>query len=315
MGFFQKNALKFVIAAVVVLFFCGLLVQTGAWRTFSTVTGIGDPDAKIGIFDPLLPSVEASMPTPSASVSVTIPTTNPSPSPGPAPDVKQKGGDNIPLYKKAFDELASIPVQDAQTSVKYDRKDDFGDGWLDPDKNGCDTRNDILKRDITAFDKASITYKDTKHCKVNSGNLYDPYTNTVKHFQYGKDTSADVQVDHIVALKDAWLTGAQGWDKDKRIQYANSPDVLLSVDGKTNVAKGDGVCWNVTLNLDVGTCTITKTPIDKTLLVWMPPNKTYWCDYTAKLVEIRKKWGLFMTPQQDKTYKQVLGVCMVGGLF
>jgi hypothetical protein len=304
-----KNPIKTTFAALVILAAAIFFVQSGSWSEFSTLTHIGSPDATITVPNPTVP-------TPSASVDVSVPNpTVPTPSASVDVTVPQTGGTDINRYKTALDNLGKIEVRSPAISAKYDRIDDFGNGWLDTDNNGCDTRNDILKRDIQSYAPKTITYKDTKHCKVNSGDLYDPYTNTVKHFQYGKDTSGDVQVDHMVALKDAWLTGAQEWDKDKRVQYANSPDVLLSVDGKTNVTKGDGICWNVTLNLDVGTCTITNTPIDKTLLVWMPPNKTYWCDYTAKLIEIRKQWGLFMTPQQDSTYKKVLAVCTVGGLF
>jgi hypothetical protein len=227
-------------------------------------------------------------------------------------NITPKPPDDIPRYKAELENIETIEQVDADLSEKYERVKDFGTPWQDTDKNGCDTRNDILKRDILKYDPTSITYKDkntTKQCKVNSGDLFDPYTGQVKHFQYGSRTSSQIQIDHKIALKDAWLTGAQQWDYNKRVQFANSPDELIAVDGLSNIEKSDGLCWNVKFNLSVGNCNLTGTLLDEKLMVWLPPNKNYWCDYISDIVDIRKKWGLNQTPQQYIGYKTVLYRC------
>jgi hypothetical protein len=282
-----------------------VFTQGGVWNIFSSKTGVGDPSAQYT--PPNLPQVNITIP----SIGEVKGDTNG------IPNEPTKGGENISRYKKAKSTLEKLPVKDVDFRQKYDRKADFGDGWLDIDNNGCDTRNDILKRDMLAYDKnQQIKYKDNKNCKIESGSLYDPYTNSIKQFQYGTKTSSDVQVDHMVALKDAWLTGAQDWDYNKRVQYANSPDVLISSDGKTNMAKGDGNCAGPSWNLTVGTCDIWDNPtISKVFLVWQIPNYSWVCDYESKLVEIRQKWGLFVTSGQKQTYGKVLDTCIVGDLF
>src|SRR5690606_7381401 len=106
----------------------------------------------------------------------------------------------------------------------------FGNGWKDPDRNGCDARNDILQRDL-------VEARLDGPCTVRSGVLLDPYTGARIDFVRGERTSQAVQIDHVVALSDAWQKGAQGLTAEQRIALANDPLNLLAVDGAVNSRK------------------------------------------------------------------------------
>lgn len=122
----------------------------------------------------------------------------------------------------------------------YDR-DLFGQAWTDDvtvegGHNGCDTRNDILGRDLE-----QIVFKPgTRDCAVQTGTLRDPYTGNTIAFVRGEGTSNAVQIDHVVALSDAWQKGAQQLDTATRVNFANDPRNLKAVDGPTNQQKSDG---------------------------------------------------------------------------
>ena len=151
--------------------------------------------------------------------------------------------------------LNALEVKGRAPKTGYDREVVFGQAWKDMDRNGCDTRNDILNRDLT-----SLVHKPgTGDCKVTSGTLADPYTATSIAFTAGRSTSSAVQIDHVVALSDAWQTGAQQLSQTDREELANDPLNLLAVDGPTNETKGDG---------DAAT--------------WLPPNTGYRCHYVAR---------------------------------
>ena len=150
--------------------------------------------------------------------------------------------------------LAEVEVRGRAPQTGYERER-FGDGWVDTDRNGCDTRNDVLARDLTGE-----TFRPgTNDCVVLSGTLADPYSGRTIEFRRGEDTSDDVQIDHVVALSDAWQKGAQNWDADRRAAFANDPLNLLAVDGPLNMQKGDG---------DAAT--------------WLPPNTSYRCAPTSR---------------------------------
>src|SRR3954463_7330056 len=177
--------------------------------------------------------------------------------------------------------LAAIGVKGRAPRTGYDR-DQFGAGWFDVDRNGCDTRNDILARDLS-----SETFKPgTRNCVVLTGTLADPYSGRSIAFQRGATTSDDVQIDHVVALSDAWQKGAQGWDTARRTAFANDPINLLAVDGPLNVQKGDG---------DAAT--------------WLPPNRSYRCPYVARQVAVKVSYGLWMTQAEQNAIATVLSSC------
>jgi len=188
--------------------------------------------------------------------------------------------------KSALAALAVLPVKGRAPMTGYDR-DAFGPAWSDATDaqwghNGCDTRNDILRRDLRA-----VTLKPGSHgCVVLSGTLQDPYGNTTIHFVRGVGTSTAVQIDHVVALADAWQKGAQGWDAEKRKMFANDPRELLAVSGPLNESKRDG---------DAAT--------------WLPPNKAYRCAYVAQQVAVKRAYGLWTTQAEHDAIIRLLEGC------
>ena len=148
---------------------------------------------------------------------------------GPVP----KSVDSV-MAAEALAQLESIPIKGRAPKTGYSR-DEFGAAWADTDRNGCDTRNDILARDLVGE-----TFKPgTKNCVVATGILADTYTGMTINFVRGQDTSSAVQIDHIVPLSDAWQKGAQQLTAEQRTELANDPLNLLATDGPTNIAKGD----------------------------------------------------------------------------
>jgi hypothetical protein len=187
-----------------------------------------------------------------------------------------------PAYaSKALDVLAALPVKGRAPKTGYSREQ-FGQAWADVDRNGCDTRNDMLRRDLTA-----IALKAGSHdCVVLSGVLNDPYTATLINFLRGNTTSTAVQIDHVVALSDAWQKGAQQLSAAQRLSFANDPLNLLAVDGPSNLKKSDG---------DAAT--------------WLPPNKSYRCAYVARQISVKSSYGLWVTQAEHDAMARVLGDC------
>lgn len=191
-------------------------------------------------------------------------------------------------YQRALDTAKSLPVVELDMKSKYKRVEQFGEAWKDVDGNGCDTRNDILKRDLR-----DVTTAGRNNCRVTSGVFDDPYTGKTIHFKFGKDTSSAVQIDHVVALHDAWMTGAQKLTQQEREALANDPENLLAVDGPENQRKGDGLCLN-----GKG-CTG----------MYLPPNEKYHCEYAAKFTEVKSKYNLGLTEGQKETLVPLLEQC------
>lgn len=176
----------------------------------------------------------------------------------------------------AADALNELAVKGRAPKTGYARAQ-FGDGWASV--RGCDTRNIILRRDMT--DAAQ-----NDKCQVVSGTLDDPYTGKIIEFTRGAGTSDDVQIDHVVALSDAWQTGAQQLTSDRREQLANDPLELLAVDGPANQQKSDG---------DAAT--------------WLPSNKPFRCQYVARQVAVKKKYALWVTSAEKAAIMRVLASC------
>lgn len=179
------------------------------------------------------------------------------------------------------DILASLPIKGRAPKTGYTRAQ-FGDGWQNI--GGCDTRNRILARDLT-----NIVYTPTLStvvCKVQSGTLQDPYSGKTINFVYGKETSSAIQIDHVVALSDAWQKGAQQLTTVQRIALANDPLELLAVDGALNQEKSDG---------DAAT--------------WLPPNKGFRCEYVTKQILVKKKYNLWVTRPEYEAMNSVLTGC------
>ena len=176
--------------------------------------------------------------------------------------------------------LNTLPVKGRAPKTGYSRAQ-FGDAWSDIDHNGCDTRNDILNRDLTAKQ-----HKNPRGCVVISGILNDPYTGKIINFMRGKDTSEQVQIDHVVALSDAWQSGAQEISAQERLQLANDPENLLAVDGPANQQKSDS---------DAAT--------------WLPANASFRCSYVARQIRVKAKYHLWVKPAEKEAMINVLTPC------
>lgn len=205
---------------------------------------------------------------------------DPAPPAAPAPGVD-------PLVPQARAVLGQLEVKGRAPKTGYDR-DLFGQAWTDDvgvelGRNGCDTRNDILKRDLE-----EITFRPgTRDCVVLTGVLDGPYTGERIDFQRGQDTSSLVQIDHVVALSDAWQKGAQQLTVEQRRDFANDPLNLLAVSGRANQQKGDG---------DTAT--------------WLPPRREFRCSYVSRQVLVKERYGLWVTAAERDAMDRVLSSCL-----
>ena len=189
----------------------------------------------------------------------------------------QQSGPNFGSGEVARDALAALPTKGRAPKTGYKRSQ-FGDGWAKA--GGCDTRNVILRRDLTN----AVLGDD--NCKVQAGALSDPYTGQRIAFKRGANSSGAVQIDHVVALSNAWQTGAQQLSSEQRISLANDPLELLAVDGPANQQKGDG---------DAAT--------------WLPSNKPFRCQYIARQIAVKKKYSLWVTPPERTAMERILASC------
>ena len=176
----------------------------------------------------------------------------------------------------AIDALKTLAIKGRAPKTNYSREQ-FGAGWTTT--SGCDTRNIILNRDL-------INAVVDDGCNVTSGVLNDPYTGKTIQFTRGSATSAAVQIDHVVALSDAWQKGAQQMTVDNRILLANDSIELLAVDGSANLQKNDG---------DAAT--------------WLPSNKSFRCQYVARQIAVKQKYNLWVTQAEYDAIATILDKC------
>jgi len=177
--------------------------------------------------------------------------------------------------------LSSLPVKGRAPKTGYTRAQ-FGQAWADVDRNGCDTRNDMLKRDLT-----NIEYKvKTRDCVVLTGVLVDRYSGETINFVRGNVTSMEVQIDHVIALSNAWQTGAFKLTVLQRTALANDPMNLFAVKGRLNLQKSDG---------DAAT--------------WLPPLKSFRCAYVAQQIAVKAKYSLWVTAPEKEAMVRILTAC------
>ena len=182
---------------------------------------------------------------------------------------------------RAIEVLDSLEVKGRAPTTGYER-DLFGSPWSDVDRNGCDTRNDILARDLSVR-----VFEDPRdRCVIIEGILIDPFSGERIEFVRGRVTSLAVQIDHVVSLSNAWQTGAFRWSEEKRRRFANDPLNLVAVKGSLNAQKGDG---------DAAT--------------WLPPRKSYRCDYIARQIAVKSKYGLRITSPEKEAMARILRRC------
>ncbi|WP_284328402.1 GmrSD restriction endonuclease domain-containing protein [Demequina litorisediminis] len=172
--------------------------------------------------------------------------------------------------------LMALDVRDAASSDGYAREQ-FGDGWVDVDRNGCGTRDDMLALRLDNTETSGS-------CAITSGDLADPFTGEWIHFERGG--SSEVDIDHLVALSAAWTTGAQDLTYSERVTFANDPLNLEPVDAGENRSKGDDDAAE-----------------------WLPPAEEFRCEYVARQVAVKTKYGLWVTPAERAAMVDVLERC------
>lgn len=196
------------------------------------------------------------------------------------PIVSQNTTTNQPVTSKTITALAAlkqVPIRGRAPKTGYSRGQ-FGSGWLV--SQGCDTRNRILARDL----KKEVLFAN--NCEIKSGSLHDPYTGKNIQFIRGATTSREVQIDHVVALSDAWQKGAQLLSPLLREEFANDPLNLLAVDGETNQDKSDG---------DAAT--------------WLPPNKSFRCEYVSRQLAVKIRYSLWVSLAEHDAIQTILASC------
>jgi len=156
----------------------------------------------------------------------------------------------------------------------------FGPAWSDVDRNGCDQRNDVLRRDLTEVQ----VREGTQGCVVVAGVLDDPYTGAA--VQFAKADAAQVPIDHVVPLAAAWVQGAAAWTDDEREQFANDLGNLMATTRAENSAKGDSTADE-----------------------WVPPNPTYGCSYATVVITVKDRYALAVSPAEAATLESLLATC------
>jgi len=195
---------------------------------------------------------------------------------------------DVPTVQPGADVLAGIAIVPRRVHHYDYHRSAFGDAWTDDNDapgghNGCDTRDDVLGRDLV--DK---TYVSTKHCPdaVETGTLHDPYTNATINFHRGAKVGEAVQIDHIVPLALAWDMGAYDWPVAQRIRFANDPANLLAVQGQANQDKGD------------------SQPA-----LWMPPNAAFHCQYAMQFIAVSRGYGLPVDVSSAAVLREAAETC------
>lgn len=235
----------------------GLLVSFGAasWAV-GVPPGVEAPVATAS------PSTVTREPTESRTLAATV---------APTPPPLAEDGTALAL-------LEQLPIRPEADGSTYSR-DAFGSAWIDMDHNGCDTRNDILARDLI-----NDVFRDS--CVVSSGTLISAYTGATIEFIRGQTTSSKVQIDHVVALADAWRTGAEQLSMTERELLANDPLNLQAIEGALNASKSD-----------------------QDAAEWLPPLEQYRCVYVARQVSVKYLYRLWVTPTEFDAMHAVLRSC------
>lgn len=264
-------------AALILLIVAIWATHNDVWRTLSGGFGIGNPDAVVEA--PTLPSFEGKPTDLQAIIDQSINAIRESMGrPTNPPTAAQPLGDEE-AWALALAAADNIQVAPKGSLDGYDRQKVFGT-WTQ--KDGCNTRNRILARDMT-----SVTYRDSVSCLVEGGILEDPYTGQTLTFT--SENPQAVQIDHIVPLANAWRSGANKWSREDRVLFANDAANLLAVEGAANSAKRD------------------FPPSE-----WMPPNEAFTCEYVSRFVTIKDDWNLSMTPEEKTFTTNTLTECVQG---
>ena len=187
-------------------------------------------------------------------------------------------------YDLARRQLKALQVRGWDRTSDFKRYQ-FGQAWSDDvnvefGHNGCNTRDDILRRDLKNLVVRPFT------CFAQSGTLVDPYTGVTIDFVRSPETSNAVEIDHVVALADAWYKGARTWDPQRRLDFANDPRNLLAVSPKANFDKAF-----------------------RDAASWLPPNEAFRCDFVARQIDVKTAYGLWLSAKEKNALTDVLSRC------
>jgi hypothetical protein len=168
--------------------------------------------------------------------------------------------------------LGQLTVKAESSSSGYSR--DLFPHWS-TQSGSCNTREVVLKRDGTNVQQNSS-------CAAVSGRWYSEYDDAIW------SAASDVDIDHVVALSEAWRSGAAGWTTSKRQQFANdlTRPQLIAVTDNVNQAKGD---------LD---------PAE-----WLPSRTAYRCTYARMWVHVKHYWGLSVDSAEKSVLQSLLNNC------
>lgn len=249
----------------------------------AALSGGTEPEGELAAGDAPVTSASPSA-SPSATAQEPVATPSPTPSatasPTPSPTASSASTDEPSAQDAAtgtaLAALHALDVKAEYPGTDYEREA-FGDGWVDVDRNGCDTRNDMLAERLE-----SISWNGS--CTIVSGDLADPFTGSWITFERGG--ASEVDIDHLVALSAAWSTGAADWEYAKRVAFANDPLNLEPVDAGQNRSKGDDDASE-----------------------WLPPSEDFHCQYVARQVAVKTKYALWVTPAEFAAMDQVLTAC------
>ena len=214
-----------------------------------------------------LPEVQIKTATPTIVAETSQPAIEPSP--------EVSSLDSGIAVSLALQVAQELPVRGRAPVTNYSREA-FGSAWKDVDRNGCDTRNDILQRDFSS----AILKAGTGNCKVIGGTWTDPYSNESYTFS---EAPSGAQIDHVVSLKNAWQMGADLWSDQQRLEFANDP-----------------------LNLRVTIASLNRQKSDANAASWLPPYKPGRCNFIATQVAVKSKWGLYVTEAEKQVFISIL---------
>jgi hypothetical protein len=223
---------------------------------------------------------------PAASATTPHPTRRPTRQPTTHPTAHPTAQATPDAAQEARAELDRLDVRPRPRGTEGYNRDAFGSDWVDTDHNGCNQRDDVLLRDAIP---GSTRVQQQGSCDhdVLAGTWHDPYTDKTLHFTNLKDLSQAeaIQIDHVVPLAEAWVSGARHWSSERRVEFANDLHELLAVDGPTNMSKGDGdpAAWR--------------------------PRKGYQCTYAVRWIAIKTRWHLAVDPPEKAALDQMLGYC------
>ena len=191
-----------------------------------------------------------------------------------------------PRAERARAELDRLVVRARPRGTEGYRRDAFGSDWVDTDDNGCNQRDDVLLRDAVRGTTRVETQGACDH-DVVAGTWHDPYTGRTLTFTDLKDLrqAEAIQIDHVVPLAEAWVSGARRWNRTRRETFANDLDELLAVDGPTNMSKGDGdpASWR--------------------------PRRGYQCTYARRWIAVKTRYRLDVDGSEKSALDQMLGLC------